>query len=215
MKKMIGENASIARITECLYLSSYNSITEERLRERKITHIINITEELDNVVFNSLPDLKCVKIPILDSEKANIFEKLSTCVELITEANIRGGRTLVHCVMGISRSATVCMAYMMQEHKMTLRQAYNHVKSCRNCIHPNTGFWEQVIRYEDKLHGKTTVEMRPTALGFLPEVYQEENNLVARWTLRQSDVNNMLTFLFLIFSSDILWLIYQHFFGRN
>lgn len=65
----------------------------------------------------------------------------------------RGGRTLVHCVAGVSRSATLCMIYLVKHERMTLRQAYHFVKSARPVVKPNVGFWKQMIEYERKLKG--------------------------------------------------------------
>jgi protein-tyrosine phosphatase len=42
--------------------------------------------------------------------------------------------------MGVSRSATVCIAYLMQYHNRT-HQAYIHLKQRRPSIDPNEGFW--------------------------------------------------------------------------
>jgi len=47
---------------------------------------------------------------------------------------------LVHCHMGVSRSATVVIAYLMKYFHMTHREAYNFVKKKRSVINPNEGF---------------------------------------------------------------------------
>jgi protein tyrosine phosphatase len=55
---------------------------------------------------------------------------------------------LVHCEAGISRSATTVIAYLMKFHNMTLGQAFQHTKERRRIINPNTGFVEQLRRFE-------------------------------------------------------------------
>jgi dual specificity phosphatase 12 len=52
----------------------------------------------------------------------------------------KGGKVLVHCFAGVSRSATIIIAYMMQEHGMNYHSAFKFVKSKRPFINPNEGF---------------------------------------------------------------------------
>jgi protein-tyrosine phosphatase len=65
----------------------------------------------------------------------------------------RGIKTLVHCVAGVSRSASLCIVYLMKHDNLTLRQAYQHVKSARPIIRPNAGFWQQMVDYERRVKG--------------------------------------------------------------
>ncbi len=51
---------------------------------------------------------------------------------------------LVHCVSGISRSASIVIAYIMDKYKMNYDQAFSYVKTKRTTIRPNTNFVEQL-----------------------------------------------------------------------
>jgi hypothetical protein len=62
-----------------------------------------------------------------------------------------GGRVLVHCHAGVSRSATVCMAYVMKTLNYDLRSAYDFVKSKRSCVSPNLHFMGQLLEFEKRL----------------------------------------------------------------
>lgn len=59
---------------------------------------------------------------------------------------------LVHCKMGISRSASVVIAYVMKAYGWDLRQALDFVKTRRSCIKPNSGFLKQLETYQGILH---------------------------------------------------------------
>lgn len=62
-----------------------------------------------------------------------------------------GGRVLVHCHAGVSRSATVCMAYVMKTLDFDLRSAYDYVKTKRHCVSPNLHFMGQLLEFEKRL----------------------------------------------------------------
>lgn len=53
------------------------------------------------------------------------------------------GRVLVHCFMGVSRSATCALAFLMIKRGMSLTEALALVRSRRD-IHPNEGFLRQL-----------------------------------------------------------------------
>lgn len=58
------------------------------------------------------------------------------------------GRVLVHCQAGISRSATICLAYLISRHRLRLDEAYEYVKKRRSVISPNFNFMGQLLTWE-------------------------------------------------------------------
>ncbi|XP_008417362.1 dual specificity protein phosphatase 26-like [Poecilia reticulata] len=63
------------------------------------------------------------------------------------------GKVLVHCHVGVSRSATLVLAYLMLKQKLTLVEAICAVKDNRGVI-PNRGFLRQLIKLDGQLFGK-------------------------------------------------------------
>ena len=61
-------------------------------------------------------------------------------VRFIKEALENGGSVFVHCYAGVSRSATMVIAYLMQEHNMNMYQAISLTKAKRPVVFPNPGF---------------------------------------------------------------------------
>ena len=57
-------------------------------------------------------------------------------------------QVLVHCQMGISRSGSTTISYLMREYGMSLSEATSFVKSRRSCVKPNTGFQKQLEFYQ-------------------------------------------------------------------
>lgn len=117
------------------------------------------------------PGLQIHKFSLRDSIDEDIYTRLEECVQLIDNIQKDGGRILVHCVAGVSRSATVCIAYLVKIHQISLRAAHQHVLECRNVVFPNNGFWRALIRYEERVRGVNSVEMRPYISGMDPDVY--------------------------------------------
>jgi len=51
------------------------------------------------------------------------------CVDFIKSARSSGGTVLVHCYAGVSRSATIVIAYLMAEMNMGFMDAFSFTKS--------------------------------------------------------------------------------------
>lgn len=76
------------------------------------------------------------------------FEQACAFIE---EARQSKGSVLVHCVCGVSRSTTLCCAYLMKHHSMTVEQALVQLRSRRHIIQPNNGFLRQLVLYDRRL----------------------------------------------------------------
>uniref|UniRef100_A0A7E4V417 Protein-tyrosine-phosphatase n=1 Tax=Panagrellus redivivus TaxID=6233 RepID=A0A7E4V417_PANRE len=163
----------ISEINDHLYLSGAGVLRPERLRQKNITCIVNATTEEPTAY---LPGIDCVRIRIDDNPYSNLSSYFDMVADKIKSVKDRGGRTLVHCVAGVSRSASLCIVYLVKYEKMTLRQAYHYVKSARAIIHPNVGFWKQMVDYERRLRGHATVTMIKTEYLDMPipDVYTNE-----------------------------------------
>ncbi|XP_033740760.1 dual specificity protein phosphatase 14-like [Pecten maximus] len=172
----------IASITDHLYLSSAAAVKPDRIRAVGITHIINCTLDIPNL---HLPTIECIQIHVEDAAHARLSIYFDRCADKIHQVHNRGGRTLVHCVAGVSRSASLCIAYLMKYHRLKLVDAYNHVKARRPVIRPNAGFWTQLIDFEHRLFGRNSVRMIQTSFGWIPDVYKEETKHMVRFPSRR------------------------------
>ena len=66
-------------------------------------------------------------------------------------------RVMIHCEMGVSRSGTITILYIMHSMKYSLVDAYLYVSNRREIVHPNDSFLQQLIKYEKRLfNGVTT-----------------------------------------------------------
>lgn len=63
----------------------------------------------------------------------------------------KNGCVFVHCHAGISRSATICIAYIMKTMQWDLSRAYEFVKQKRPRISPNLHFMGQLLEFQKQL----------------------------------------------------------------
>jgi len=140
-----------------------------------ITNVVNVTVELPCL---NIEQIESMKIQLDDSPYSNLAYYFDRVADKIEDVRRRGGSTVVHCVAGVSRSTSLVIAYLIKYKKMSLRQAYNHVKARRPIIRPNVGFFRQLVDYESRITGMSTVKMvwNAAAGGHIPDLYEPEYN---------------------------------------
>lgn len=83
------------------------------------------------------PGTQWLKIDILDSPSANIKVHLDRCADFIKSCAMEGGKVLIHCYAGISRSTSAVMAHLIRDLNMSSTDAFNLCKSKRSIVNPN------------------------------------------------------------------------------
>ncbi|KAJ8415484.1 hypothetical protein AAFF_G00424640 [Aldrovandia affinis] len=176
-RSIVPRLAGLGQITEHLYLSNGRSANNTAMVSgSKITCIINATENIANTL---IPAVEYVRVPVADSPSSHLGDYFDTVADKIHRVEEQHGRVLVHCSAGVSRSATLCLAYLMKYRSMTLVDAHCWVKSRRPIVRPNNGFWKQLIDYEYKIYGCGSVRMIMSPVGEIPDVYEKETrNLI-------------------------------------
>lgn len=98
-----------------------------------------------------------------------IFDKTITVFVTCFQDSVKesGGRVLVHCQAGISRSATICLAYLIHARRVRLNEAFEFVKRRRQVISPNLAFMGQLLQFEtDVLCPYTVLDTKNGATTF-------------------------------------------------
>lgn len=135
--------------------------------ERNAHNLIELTERtrigyILNVSWESAckyPDrFEYKRIDISDHGDQDMVSILEDAVSFIEKSKNQGTNILVHCVQGISRSATVVAAYLMKCKGWTRDYALDYVKRCRPVVNPNQGFRDQLKQYEEMLGSRLDVE---------------------------------------------------------
>lgn len=125
---------------------------KEYLKTIGITHVVNMAEgEVDtNATFYQNQNIHYFGVNICDSPTTKIEVHFRTVTKFIENGIREGGRVLVHCAMGYSRSATCAIAYLMICEGMSAVKACETVKSKHIC-RPNNGFLQQLVNLDDQL----------------------------------------------------------------
>ena len=134
---------SYDQITEKLFLGN-----EDTARDKAILNKLNISNILicaEGCEPFFKDEYKYKILYIDDAIDENILSWLQEAFEFIDSAE---KNIYIHCVMGISRSPSIVIAYLMYKNKMSYEEAYDFVKNKRNVINPNSGFQEQLKKFE-------------------------------------------------------------------
>jgi len=143
---ILGQMDPASRIFDFLFLGSeWNASNLEELNSNGVTHILNVTREIDNF-FPAV--FKYLNIREWDVEETDLLKYWDETYNFIHGAKEMGGKVLVHCKMGISRSASTVCSFAMKYFGWSLSRALSHTKERRGIINPNPGFREQLQIYE-------------------------------------------------------------------
>jgi atypical dual specificity phosphatase len=128
----------------------YTATDPLTLSRLEITHVVSVIKK---PWYRYPPHIQHLCLPIDDLPTSNIGGYLDNCIAWIKRAldTDQGSKVMVHCMWGMSRSASVIIAYMMAIGGMPLRKAVTYVKGKRRVVRPNQGFLRQLARYEEKL----------------------------------------------------------------
>lgn len=87
-------------------------------------------------------------IPVPDLASVKIDQFFARSYKWIHEALQKGKNVLVHCHMGISRSAAIVCSYLIRSRNLSFDDALKFIKSKRSFASPNYGFKEQLKKFQ-------------------------------------------------------------------
>ncbi|KAG8141196.1 hypothetical protein E2320_006850 [Naja naja] len=126
----------------------YHSSNREVLESLGITAVLNVSSSCPNYFEGHF---LYKSIPVEDNHMADISVWFQEAIDFIDSVKASGGHVLVHCQAGISRSATICLAYLIQSRRVRLEEAFDFVKQRRGVISPNFGFMGQLLQFETEV----------------------------------------------------------------
>jgi protein tyrosine phosphatase len=138
-------------ILDNIYLGNWDDSISSEIDNKDIKRILTLNKKhihspeeraemkKKNIVY------KYIKIE--DKSDSHISDYFDEAIEFIKGAG--GDPVLVHCSYGVSRSASIIIAYLIKEKNMTYEQALNYVKMIRPRINPNRGFRKELSDFAE------------------------------------------------------------------
>ncbi|XP_057321299.1 dual specificity protein phosphatase 3 isoform X2 [Microplitis mediator] len=129
---------------------------KQYLQKIGITHVLNAAEgnRFGHVNTNQYyyrdTAIEYLGIPASDLPTVDISKYFNDAANFIDNALKRNGKVFVHCVMGVSRSATCVIAFLMIKRNMLCADAIRLIRKSRS-IHPNDGFLRQLAALDNQL----------------------------------------------------------------
>ena len=125
-----------------VYLGDLRSAQDRHwLAEKHITHILTVCHCPELEVHEKI---KRKVVDVADASDEDLLDHFKNCWRFISNAIDDGGRLLIHCEQGVSRSPTVLAVFMMKSERLHSSEALARIKRFRPIIDPNEGFKQQL-----------------------------------------------------------------------
>lgn len=133
-----------------LYLGNWEHAENfSALKDLGIKRIISIHNNPENL---QVPKgFQHLKMTVADVHTQDITPYFNPSYDYIEEARASNSGVLVHCGAGVSRSASLCIAYLMRRSGWNAARARKHCQARRSLVNPNDGFWRSLCAFEQVL----------------------------------------------------------------
>ncbi|NXY73526.1 STYL1 protein, partial [Glareola pratincola] len=139
-----------------LYMGNFKQACDQQIqKDLKIKAQVNVSEQHATLFAEGS---RYLHVSVPDSLEADLFSTFGTICHFI-DAQLDRGAVLVFSSLGISRSSTVTMAYLMHSCQFSLKRAWDYVLKCKTNMRPHRGFVKQLSDWETKIYGTTITDV--------------------------------------------------------
>ena len=146
-------SVTISQLTLTIFLSCYRiASNEETIKSYGVTHVVNCAADS---LFTAPSDrTKVLKLAIRDNNEQALIFYVFKVIDFMRDAEENGGKVLIHCKEGISRSPFIAAAYLMWKNGYSKQEAISLIKAKRQSSDIKLAFlifldgWQKIIRAE-------------------------------------------------------------------
>ncbi len=154
----------------------------EGLTALGVTHVVSCLDDTQRPAVAFLHhDFETLFLSVRDGVVENIEVVFPDFFDFVDRAE-PNAKVLVHCEVGVSRSATLATAHVMKTDHLRFYEAYRQVRARRAQVLPNVGFASQLQRFENTLFP----EPRPDGYASLTRYLREVCNVPVEMNVLQS-----------------------------
>ena len=141
VSKRIRQQFDATQLTDYMYVGNISNGHDIIAHvDHKIALVVNLIENTPTEQCSKQSTTKYVCYPFEDRANADILGVLAHVLPLIASTILQEKKVLVHCYAGISRSVSVCIAYLMIVNGESFEKTSAYVESQRKDACPNFGF---------------------------------------------------------------------------
>ncbi|KXS11692.1 phosphatases II [Gonapodya prolifera JEL478] len=131
-----------------IHLGPQSSSRPSKLTSLGITHVLSIGHKPASLPLPA--PVQHLHLSLLDDLTADLASVIPPAAAFLELASTAGGRALVHCSAGLSRSPSVVAGVLVSQHGLTLKEAMRRVVDARgDAVRPNNGFWKALGELEE------------------------------------------------------------------
>jgi protein-tyrosine phosphatase len=150
----LDDTEDISKISDSIFISNISTTTNKNLlKSYGITHILSVVSTMTPLY----PDDFIYKhVVAYDNEEFNLTPEFINCARYIQSVISGGGKILVHCVKGASRSVSIVMAYLIyvNYNNLSVIDLLKSIQTVRPIAHPNYGFMKQLEKLDNVTNGR-------------------------------------------------------------
>jgi len=155
------------QILPYLYLGGVAAADTKALVDQGFRGVVCCMRELEFPTKQWSSDLEYCRVDVEDTSREPIEDYFDEATDFLHSFVVQKKPVLVHCRAGVSRSASVVVAYVMRFCGLSLHDAFFLVRSRRNIITPNLGFMNKLTLYEAEIkNSESSIDLQKYMLWY-------------------------------------------------
>eukprot|EP00668_Euglena_longa_P003793 GGOE01004450.1.p1 GENE.GGOE01004450.1~~GGOE01004450.1.p1 ORF type:complete len:212 (+),score=66.03 GGOE01004450.1:70-705(+) len=125
-----------------------------------VSYVLTVSDRLPAAASRYPPHFAVYHVPLSDFGETPLEHVTEDCFAFINTARDADAKVLVHCQVGVNRSPSIVIAYLMKHRFCNLLKGCKEVKERRPVVYPVEGYLRQLLEYELRLfcHNSCTLE---------------------------------------------------------